>query len=69
MATLSRPSSRGVPILAEPVAPELSEEARPVVSGPAGALVMQWMETVNVYITIVNGSTGAEPPLLTVQGS
>jgi len=30
---------------------------------------MQRMETVNVCITIVNGSTDAEPPLLTVQGS
>ena len=34
VATLSRPSSRGVPILAESVAPELSEEARPVVRVP-----------------------------------
>ena len=73
VATLSRPSSHGEPVLAEPVAAEFpeenpSEEARPEVSGPIGALTVGPVETVNIYVTIVNGGAGAEPPLLTVQG-
>ena len=68
VAALSRPSSLGEAVLAEAAEEELPEEALPEVAGRTGALVLERAETVNIYVTIVNGGTGAEPPLLTVQG-
>ena len=68
VATLSRPASRAAPDPAEPVAEELAEESPQGPSGQTGALVIQRVETVNIYVTAVNGGAGAEPPLLTVQG-
>ena len=38
------------------------------VKGRAGALTFQHVDTVNIYVTIVNGSVGDDPPLITVQG-
>ena len=38
------------------------------VSGRAGALTFQHVDTVNIYVTIVNGSVGDDPSLITVQG-
>ncbi|MDE0344032.1 MAG: hypothetical protein OXK82_12850 [Deltaproteobacteria bacterium] len=52
--------------MAEPVVGEFPEEASPEVSDRVGALVIQRVETVNIYVTIVNG---ADQPLLSVQGN
>ena len=57
VAALSR-SSAGVTVTAP------SEDVSPPVKGRVGALV----ETVNIYITIVNGDTGDDPLLITVRG-
>ena len=45
----------------------LGEEAQPV-SGRTGALTFQRVETVNIYVTVVNGGVGDDPSLITVQG-
>ena len=58
VATLSRPSSRAAPDPAEPVAEELAEESPQGPSGQTGALVIQRVETVNIYVTVVNGGAG-----------
>ena len=42
-----------------------SEEASPEVEGLAGAIVVQRVDVMNLYVTIVNGD---EPPVITVQG-
>ena len=46
-----------------------SEDVSPSVKGRVGALVLERVETVNIYITItiVNGSDGDDPPMITVQ--
>ncbi len=49
------------------VEPEPAEEPEPV-SGRIGALNIGRVETMNVYITIVNGDDDAAPPLINVQG-
>ena len=36
--------------------------------GRAGALIFQHVDTVNIYVTVVNGSLGDDPSLITVQG-
>ena len=38
------------------------------VNGPAGALTFQRVDTVNIYVTVVNGGVGDDPSLITVQG-
>ena len=38
------------------------------VDGRAGALTFQQVETVNIYVTVVNGGVGDDPSLITVQG-
>ena len=38
------------------------------VNGRAGALTFQHVDTVNIYVTVVNGSVGDDPSLITVQG-
>ena len=38
------------------------------VSGRAGALTFQRVDTVNIYVTVVNGGVGDDPSLITVQG-
>ena len=38
------------------------------VKGRVGALILERVESVNIYITIVNGDMGDDPPLITVQG-
>ena len=38
------------------------------VNGRAGALTFQYVDTVNIYVTVVNGSVGDDPSLITVQG-
>ena len=49
--------------------PEPAEASSPsVVKGRVGALVLERVETVNLYITIVNGDIGDDPTLITVQG-
>ena len=50
------------------VDPEPSEDSAPAVKGRVGALVLERVETVNIYVTIVNGGDGDDPPLITVQG-
>ena len=60
VAVLSRPSGTK----AEPQPAEVSEP----VSGRAGAMNIGRVETMNVYITVVNGGEDDDPPLITVQG-
>ena len=38
------------------------------VNGRTGALTFQRVDTVNIYVTVVNGSVGDDPSLTTVQG-
>ena len=38
------------------------------VNGRAGALTFQHVDTVNIYVTVVNGGVGGDPSLITVQG-
>lgn len=45
-----------------------SEEASPAVEGPAGAIMVQRVEVMNIYVTIIYGGNGDEPSLITVQG-
>ena len=59
VAALSRPSAE--------VSPEPAEDSSPAVRGRVGALVLERVETVNVYITIVYGDMGDDPPLITVR--
>ena len=49
------------------VSPEPAETSSPV-KERVGALVIERVETVNIYITIVNGGEDDDPPLITVQG-
>ena len=37
-------------------------------NGRAGALIFQQVDTVNIYVTVVNGSVGDDPSLITLQG-
>ncbi len=46
----------------------LSEEASPAVEGPAGAIMVQRVEVMNIYVTIVYGGNGDEPPVINVRG-
>lgn len=39
-----------------------------LLNGRAGALTFQQVDTVNIYVTVVNGSVGDDPSLITVQG-
>ena len=48
-------------------APAPDEEPHSV-NGRAGALTFQRVDTVNIYVTVVNGSVGDDPSLITVQG-
>ena len=48
-------------------APAPAEEPQPV-NGRAGALTFQRVDTVNIYVTVVNGGVGDDPSLITVQG-
>ena len=68
VATLSRPSRRREPVEVEPAPEAAPEDVLAELAGRIGALVLQRVETVHIYVTIVNGG-GAEPPLLTVQGA
>ena len=43
------------------------EEPQPV-NGRAGALTIQRVDTVNIYVTVVNGGMRDDPSLITVQG-
>ena len=61
MAVLSRSSAGGT-------ATAPSEDVSPSVKGRVGALVLERVETVNIYITMVYGGDGDDPPLITVQG-
>ena len=45
--------------------PTPDEEPQPV-NGRAGALTFQQVDTVNIYVTVVNGSVGDDPSLITV---
>ena len=47
--------------------PPQAEEAQSV-NGRAGALTFQRVDTVNIYVTVVNGGVGDDPSLITVQG-
>ena len=47
--------------------PTPAEEPQSV-NGRAGALTFQRVDTVNIYVTVVNGSVGDDPSLITVQG-
>lgn len=57
VAALSRPAAE----------PEPAGESEPV-NGPAGAMNIGRVETMNVYITVGNGSVDDGPPLITVRG-
>ena len=59
VAALIRPSAA--------VAPEPAETYSPSVKGRAGMLVLERVETVNIYITVVNGGLDDAAPLITVQ--
>ena len=48
-------------------APAPAEEPQPV-NGRAGALTFQQVDTVNIYVTVVNGGVGDGPSLITMQG-
>ena len=48
-------------------APAPDGEPQPL-NGRAGALIFQHVDTVNIYVTVVNGSVGDDPSLITVQG-
>ena len=48
-------------------APAPAAETQPL-NGRAGALTFQQVDTVNIYVTVVNGSVGDDPSLITVQG-
>ena len=48
-------------------APAPDGETQPP-NGRAGALIFQHVDTVNIYVTVVNGSVGDDPSLITVQG-
>ena len=61
ITALSRASTAGAA-----AAPEA--EAPPSVKGRVGALVLERVEIVNIYITIVYGGDGGDSPLITVQG-
>ena len=43
-------------------------EVPPSVAVRDGALVLERVDTVNVYITVVNGGVGDDPPLITLPG-
>ena len=47
--------------------PPPAEEPQSV-NGRAGALTFQRVDTVNIYVTVVNGGVGDDPSLITVQG-
>ena len=47
--------------------PTPAEEPQSV-HGRAGALTFQRVDTVNIYVTVVNGGVGDDPSLITVQG-
>ena len=47
--------------------PAPAEEPQSV-NGRAGALTFQRVDTVNIYVTVVNGGVGDGPSLITVQG-
>ena len=38
------------------------------VNGRTGALTFGWVDNVTIYVTVVNGGVGGDPPLITVQG-
>ena len=61
VAVLSRGSAKPEP------EPEPAGESEPV-NGPAGAMNIGRVETMNVYITIANGGVDDGPPLITVRG-
>ena len=63
VTALSRASTATAGAAAAPEA-----EAPPSVKGRVGALVLERVEIVNIYITIVYGGDGGDPPLITVQG-
>ena len=63
ITALSRASTATAGAAAPPEA-----EAPPSVKGRVGALVLERVEIVNIYITIVYGGDGGDPPLITVQG-
>ena len=48
------------------VSPEPTEDSSPAGKGWVGALVLERVETVNIYVTIVNGGADDDPPLITV---
>ena len=54
------------PAVETPV-PAPAEEPQSV-NGRAGALTFQRVDTVNIYVTVVNGGVGDGPSLITVQG-
>ena len=45
-----------------------SEDVSPYIKGRVGTLVLERVETVNIYITVVYGGDGDDPSLITVQG-
>ena len=47
--------------------PTPAEEPQSV-NGRTGALTFRHVDTVNIYVTVVNGGVGGDPPLITVQG-
>jgi len=60
IAALSRP--------AVALVPEPAQDQAPAVKGRVGVLVLERVETVNIYITITNGDEDDNPPVITVQG-
>ena len=65
---LSRPPSTQEP--APPVPADQAKEAEPTVSGISGDLVINGVETLNIYLTVnLDGADGEIAPLLTVRGA
>ena len=60
VATLSRPSTAAME-------QEPAKTSHPV-KGRVGALILEQVGTVNIYITIANGDGDEDPPLITVRG-
>ena len=67
MAVLQCSHDEGT-VAAKEDAEKASDAAPPAVEGSAGAITIQRVDVMNLYVTIVCGGAGDTPPLITVQG-
>ena len=66
---LRRQHNTNPPVSALPATDTAPDEAPAEIRARVGALMIQQAETVNVYVTIVNGGNGTELPLPTGQST